>query len=534
MTMKEASGTKRSSIRDFHQARWNEPIIFELNQPGEVGIEVVQSGEAEEPGSSLWEDTALSSILRQDPPALPELGQMQILKHYLRLSQETLGADFNVDVGQGTCTVKYSPKVNEELVRSHKVAGVHPLQEAETIQGTLTILHKTDLIFREISGMDGFCFQPRSGTHAILAMASIVRAYHEDQGNPERNEVITTMFSHPSDAAAAHTLGFKIISLPQDPSTGLPRIEDLENALSDRTAALFITNPEDTGIFNPDIVNFTELTQNSGGLCCYDQANANGLLGITRAREAGFDMCFFNLHKTFSIPHACGGPASGALGVVDKLVPYFPIPHVVERDGGFTLEEDFPKSIGKIGSYLGVVPAVIRAYAWIMSLGAEGLRQVSQTAVLNNNYLLHHIRQMKGMDIPYSKDGFRIEQVRYSWQKLFEDTGISTEDIVNRMCDHGMHMWSSHHPFIVPNPMTLEPTESYSIAELDEYIQALESIVEEAYNNPEIVKTAPHKSCIHQVDHSWLDDPRKWAITWRAYVKKRDSGAYLESSVSIN
>ncbi len=509
----------------FHQARWNEPVIFELDSAGQRGIDAPRVSDeirrvVGDGLSQLPEGTR-----RKEAPRLPRLGQMQVLKHYLRLSQETLGADFNVDVGQGTCTIKYSPKVNEQLVRSHKLADVHPLQDTGTTQGSLAIIHETERFLCEVSGMDRFTFQPRSGAQAILAMASMVRAYHESRGEAGRDEVITTMFSHPSDAAAAHVLGYKIITLQQDEVTGLPKLADLREAVSDRTAAMFITNPEDTGIFNPRIHEFTDVVHQAGGICCYDQANANGILGITRAREAGFDTCFFNLHKTFSIPHACGGPAVGAVGVRDCLIPYLPKPTIAKVGEGYTLNFNCPHSIGKVSSFLGVVPGVVRAYAWIRSLGAEGLKLVAQTAVLNNNYLLHHIRRIRGASVPYAEGTRRIEQVRYSWQTLYEETGVTTEDITNRMCDHGMHMWSSHHPFVVPNPMTLEPTESYSQAELDQYIDALRSVAQEAYHAPDFVKTAPHRSCVHKIHQDSLDDPRRWAITWRAFCRKNQSDA---------
>ncbi len=516
-----------STTETFRQARWNEPIIFEMDNDGEQGIVVNKPSRKVAETVPDAESLIPQSMRRQDTPGLPRLSQMRVLKHYIRLSQETLGADVNVDVGQGTCTIKYSPKVNEQLVRSHKLADVHPLQDDSTIQGSLEIVYKADLFCREISGLDRFSFHPRSGTHAIFAMASMVRAYHESRGEAEqRDEVVTTMFSHPSDAAAAHVLGYKITSLDQDPVTGLPDISVFRRAISERTAAVFITNPEDTGIFNPQIKTLTDIVHAKGGVCCYDQANANGILGVTRAREAGFDMCFFNLHKTFSIPHACGGPGCGGMGVRKEFARYLPAP-VVDFDGQrYFLDHNRPHSIGKIGSFIGVVPAPVRAYAWMMSLGAKGLREVAEIAVLNNNYLLHHICQIRGASVPYAAGQRRIEQVRYSWQKLFEDTGVTTEDITRRMCDHGMHMWSSHHPFIVPNPMSLEPTESYSRAELDQYIAALRSVAEEACRDPETVKSAPHRSCVDKIEHDWLDDPARWAMTWRAYEKKKAAGAY--------
>ena len=232
----------------------------------------------------------------------------------------------------------------------------------------------------------------------------------------------------------------------------------------------------------------------AGGLCGYDQANANGILGITRAKEADFDMCFFNLHKTFSSPHGCGGPGSGALGVKKDLEKFLPVP-VVDFDGEkYTLNYDLPNSIGKIKMFYGGIPAVVRAYAWIMSLGEDGLREVSKVAVLNSNYLLSKIRKIRGIHIPYAPGKHRFEQVRYSWAPLTEETGITTEDVQRRMCDFGLHYWTSHHPWIVAEPFTLEPTESWSKEELDEYVEALKEVSREAYESPQVLRSAPHKS----------------------------------------
>jgi len=503
----------------FHQARWNEPIILQLSTPGERGIvvEEAEPGIVAEVGDAL--DLLPANMRRRTPPALPEMSQMRVLRHYLRLSQETLGADFNVDIGQGTCTMKYSPKVQDQLASSPRVTELHPLQDERTVQGSLEIVHQTDRFLRAVSGMDRFTFQPRSGTQGILTIASIIRAYHEQQGNSAKDEIITTIFSHPSDAAAAAVLGFKIVTLHPE-ADGLPSVAALRRAVTPRTAGLLITNPEDTGIFNPHIARFTEIIHAAGGLCGYDQANANGLLGITRAREAGFDLCFFNLHKTFSVPHCCGGPAVGAVGVTEALARFLPRPLVVRDGSRYAFDHGGPESVGKIGGFHGVIPAVIRAYAWIRSLGAAGLREVARVAVLNNNYLLNRVLELRGVSAPYAAGHHRIEQVRYSWETLHRETGVTTEDITRRMADHGMHMWSSHHPFIVPQPMTLEPTEAYSQTELDQYVAALASVVTEAYTDPDTVKSAPHRSTIHQVHHEELDDPERWAMTWRAFVRK--------------
>jgi len=512
--------TKKTEVRNFHQAKWDEPVIYELSSKGERGILFPEiEKEIEEivgDGISILPE----NMIRKQPPRLPELSQMQILKHYLRLSQQTLGADLNVDIGQGTCTMKYSPKINERLATSPKITELHPSQDESTVQGVLEIIYKLDLFLREISGLDKFTFQPGGGSQAILAMASIIQAYHESNDESEkRDEMISTMFSHPSDAAAPTVKGYKVINIYPN-EDGLPDVEALKEAVSDRTAGLLITNPEDTGIFNPKIKEFTRIVHEAGGICGYDQANANGILGITRAKEADFDLCFFNLHKTFSSPHGCGGPATGALGVTKELVKFLPVPLVEFNKEKYYFNYDVPLSIGKVRSFYGVIPAILKAYSWIMSLGSEGLKEVSQIAVLNNNYLLKKVLEIRGASAPYAKGRHRIEQVRYSWDELFKDTGVTTEDITCRMVDFGFHMWSSHHPFIVPQPFTLEPTESYSKAELDEYIAGLKKVVEEAYEDPDLVKNAPHRSVVHKIETDSLDDPTKWAITWRAYLKK--------------
>ena len=511
---------KKPTLRRFHQARWDEPVIFELSQRGQRGVLVpeVESSIQEEVGNVV--DELPEGLRRRVPPKLPEMSQLHVLRHYVRLSQENLGVDLNTDIGQGTCTMKYSPKVNEQLVRSQKMTELHPLQEESTIQGILEVMYKLEQFLKEISGLDRFTLQPGAGSAAIYANVSMIRAYHEKNGESDRrDEVITTIFSHPSNAACAKTAGYKVITLYPD-EDGYPDLGALKAAVSERTAALLITNPEDTGIFNPRIEEFVNIVHDAGGLCSYDQANANGILGITRAKEAGFDLCHFNLHKTFSTPHGCGGPAAGASGVTNELAPFLPVP-TVEFDGSrYYLEFDRPDSIGKIGPFYGVPQNTLRAYAWIMSLGAEGLREVSEVAVLNNNYLMKKVLEIEGASAPYAQGKRRIEQVRYSWEELSKDTGVHSEEIGLRVADYGTHYWTSHHPFVVPEPMTLEPTESYSKADLDEYANILKHIADEARSNPEVIKSAPHNSTVHKTNHEVFDDPSTWAVTWRAYLRK--------------
>jgi len=508
------------NLRRFHQAKWDEPVIFELSREGQRGILVPGFEGAADPDAGEGLETLPDHMRREEPPRLPEVSQPEVLRHYMRLSQENLGADLNVEIGQGTCTMKYSPKINERLAAHPMVADLHPLQDEKTVQGILEILYRFEQILKEISGLDRFSLQPPAGSAAIYANAAMIRAYHASRGDgDQRDEIITTIFSHPSNAACAQTAGFKVITLYPD-EDGYPDLDALKAAVSERTAGLMITNPEDTGIFNPDIDKFVDVVHDAGGLCAYDQANANGILGITRAKEAGFDLCHFNLHKTFSSPHGCGGPGAGACGVTEELAKFLPAPVVAFDGETYSLDHDRPHSIGRMVPFYGYAPVVVRAYAWAMSLGAEGMREVAEIAVLNNNYLLKKILEIDGASAPYAEGKRRIEQVRYSWETLAEETGVHSEELGLRAADFGLHYWTSHHPFIVPEPCTLEPTETPSKDNLDEYVSVVSHVAEEARRDPEVVKSAPHNSTVHSIDHGPLDDPEKWAMTWRAFRRK--------------
>lgn len=507
--------------RDYHAARWSEPLIFSLSEQGQRGIHIPGVTAAMQAALAEGPDDTIDGLRRSEPPRLPEIAQPQVLRHFLRLSQETLGADVNVDIGQGTCTMKYSPKINERFVSSAEAVHLHPLQDPDTVQGVLQIIHQLEKMLAEISGMSAVCLQAGAGSAAIYTNVNLVKAYHRHNGEHERRtEIITTVFSHPSNAAAAKTAGYDTITLYPD-NNGYPDIDALKAALSDKTAALFITNPEDTGIFNPAIAEWVRAAHDVGALCVYDQANANGMLGVTNARKAGFDLCHFNLHKTFSTPHACGGPAAGAVCVTAELEPFLPGPRVIlDETNRYVFEAPDSQRIAATRPFYGVIPNLIRAYAWIRALGADGLRQVADTAVLNNNYLVSKVVELEGVSLPYAKGRRRIEQARYSWADLTERTGISSGEIGRRLADFGLHYWTSHHPYVVPEPVTLEPTESYSQRELDEYVAALRHVAAEALDDPELLRSAPHRSSIGQIDHDSMNDPDTWVPSWRAYRRK--------------
>lgn len=507
--------------RNYQQARWNEPIIMELGNKGERGILVPQAAKrvCVEVGTAY--NLIPEGLRRKKVPKLPEMSQMQILRHYMRLSQETIGTDINIDIGLGTCTMKYSPKINEQFVRSEKLSEIHPYQDETTVQGILEILYKVEQYLKSISGMDKVSLQAGGGSQAIFANVETIRRYHEALGEgAQRDEIITTILSHPANPGAAATIGYKVITLYPG-EDGLPDLEALESVLSERTAALMITNPEDTGIYNDKIKQFVDAVHRVGGLCAYDQANLNGVFGITRAKEAGFDMCHYNLHKSFSSPHGCQGPAAGAQCVSEELAKFIAVP-TVEFDGEkYFFDYDHPDSIGKLRKFYGVPAIFVRVYAYIRSLGPDGMKAIGELSILNNNYMIKKLMEIDGLDMPYGKEKFRMEQARLSWQKLTDETGVTTDDICRRIVDYGFQdYFASHHPRIIPEPFTPEPVESYSKDDIDEFVEAFKAIAIEAKDNPALVKGAPHKAALAtQIDESGLTRWEKFATTWRAYKK---------------
>jgi glycine dehydrogenase subunit 2 len=507
------------TVKEYHASRWNEPIIHELSNKGERGFIPPRAEKKIREIIGDAQNLIPESMRRKNAPNLPELSQAQVLRHYLRLSQMTLGMELNIDLGVGTCTMKYSPRINEDLVS--RIAEIHPLQPEKTIQGILEIVYEFGNKFlREISGMDAFSFHPPGGAAGAYNNALIMRKYHKVNGEPWRDEVITTIFSHPCDSACPATAGYKVVSLYPDPITGVPDTEALKSAVSEKTAGIFITNPEDTGIFNKNIDEWTKIIHEAGGLCSYDQANANALMGITRAKEAGFDMCFFNLHKTFSSPHGGGGPGSAAIGVTEELEPFLPIPVVVKESGSYHLDYNRPLSIGKIRDFSGNLQVALRSYAWCMAMGERGLKETAEISMINNQYLVEKLKKIKGVSMPFQ--GRRVDQVRWSLEKLKEDTGVSVHDFNRRLVDYGVQsMVTSHHPWLVPEPFTPEPCETYSKHDIDYWVAVFEKVIEESYSDPEMVMSAPHRSSNHKEKSETFNNPNKWAMSWRAYTQKK-------------
>lgn len=509
-----------TALRRYHAAVWDEPLVMELGRPGSRGVEVPPVEPELEAEIGDADALVAPSMRREEPPELPELSEPEVLRHYLHLSQETLGM-MGVSLF-GTCTMKYNPRVSEAVTKQF-VSELHPHQSEETLQGILEIASRLEQALCELSGMDRFVFQPGGGADAAYLHACITRAYHGARGElAQRTEVITSIQAHPCNAATAAAAGFDVVTLPLE-ENGYPSLAALEAAVSERTASLVINNPDDMGIYNPDIARWVDLVHEAGGLCFYDHANFNGVMGKIRAAELGFDACMFMLHKTFGAPKAGGGPAVGAYGCNELLAPYLPGP-IVSFDGDrYRLTEAEPPSVGRVREFLGNVPELVKAYAWVRAMGGEGIDRASDLSVLANNYMEKKLLELRGVSKSHPHLAQRrLEMTRYSLERLTQDTGVTAVDVQNRMVDFGVDaFWLSHEPWLVPEPFTPEAGEMWSKDDIDYWIAVLAQVVEEAYTEPETVKRAPHRQVVHQLDPTGLDDPDRWATTWRAYRRKR-------------
>ena len=505
-------------IPEFRAAKWNEPIVIEMGRSGARGQ--LFAAPEDEVTTAVGTDLIPDAMARKDRADLPEITEFEAQRHYLHLSQMTLGM-MGISLF-GTCTMKYNSKTAEYATLRPELAEVHPYQHPDTLQGVLEIIHDFDAILQSLSGMDQFIFQAGGGADAAYTMTAVARAYWEDRGKlHERTEMVTSVQAHPCNPATAAAAGFKVINLPLE-SNGYPSLGALKAAVSDKTALIMINNPDDMGIYNPEIKEWVKVAKEAGALCFYDHANFNGVMGKISARELGFDACMFMLHKTFGAPKAGGGPAVGAYGCTDKLAPYLPCPVVVKEGDGYILDEDRPKSAGKVREFWGNVPQVVKAYAWARAMGADGIRLASDISVVANNYMDKKLAKIPGLEISNpSISAHRMEMTRWSLGKLTEETGVSTVDFANRMADYGIDpYWMSHEPWIVAEPFTPEAGELWSKEDIDTWIEVIAQIAEEAHIDPEIVKTAPHNQPIAQVKGDALEDPAKWAMTWRAYRRK--------------
>jgi len=492
----------------FAQARWDEPLIIQLSRVGKIGFHESHS----------YDRTVLdlipSRLRRKQPPSLPEVSEIEVVRHYTRLSQQNFGVDLGI-YPLGSCTMKYNPKICDAIAASHKIQELHPYQDERTAQGILQILYEASDFLAKIVGMDKITLQPAAGAHGEYTGVLLMRAYHLDRGEKSRDEVIVPDSAHGTNPASAAMAGYKVVEVPSN-SEGCVDKEALKSAVGPRTVGLMITNPNTLGIFERDILEIAKIVHDAGGLLYYDGANLNAIMGKAKPGDMGFDIVHINLHKTFATPHGGGGPGAGPVGVTRRLADYLPVP-IVEFDGSkYYLDYNRSKSIGKVRAFHGSAAVVLRAYVYMLLHGKEGLQTVSEVAVLNANYMAQKLRKIKGFSLPFGEGAPRKHEFVLSASLLAKETGVSALQVGKRLLDFGVHPPTIYFPMIVEEAMMTEPTETVSKQELDKMIQAFERISEEAYAKSDQPATSPHATTVTRIDEARANRPKTMQLTWRS------------------
>lgn len=466
-------------------------LIFEMSREGRVAYSL---SECDVPEVAL-DELIPSSYLRSAPAELPEVYEVDVIRHYTELSRRNFGID-NGFYPLGSCTMKYNPKINEDTARFAGFAKIHPYQPESSIQGALELMYTLQNDLAALTGMDQVTLQPAAGAHGEWTGLMMIRAYHEARGEV-RTKVIVPDSSHGTNPASATAAGLDTITIKSN-EDGLVDLDALRAAVGPDTAALMLTNPSTLGLFEEHILEIADIVHEAGGLLYYDGANSNAIMGITRPGDMGFDVVHLNLHKTMSTPHGGGGPGAGPVGVKQKLIPYLPKPIVVKKDdGSFAFDYNRPASIGRVKAFYGNFGILVRAYTYIRTYGPEGLRTVSECAVLNANYMMHRLAPY--FDIPYS----RVCKHEFVMSGTpLKQYGVRTLDVAKRLLDFGFHPPTIYFPLNVEECMMIEPTETESKETLDEFIDTMIRIAEEAKENPEILLNAPYSTHVRRLNET--------------------------------
>lgn len=474
-------------------------IIYELSQKGKNGFTV--------PENDVPDYEIPHNLTRETEIDLPEVSEREVFSHYVNLSAK----NYHIDKGfypLGSCTMKYNPKINEDMARLSGFSNIHPYQREEDVQGALQLMYELQEALKEITGMDAFTLQPAAGAHGEKTGLMMINEYHKKRGDYHRDKIIVPDAAHGTNPATATMTGFKTIEIKSN-EDGSVDIEALKAVVGQDTAGLMLTNPSTLGIFEKNIKEIADIIHGAGGLLYYDGANMNAIMGYTRPGDMGFDVVHLNLHKTFTTPHGGGGPGSGPVGVKSILQPFLPVPLVEKQGDRYLFNYDVPNSIGKIKSFYGNFAMLVRAYTYILTMGADGLKEVSEMAVLNANYLKEKLKKV--YDLPYN--GVCKHEFVLSGKGMKKKYGVSTMDIAKRLIDYGMHPSSVYFPLIVEEAMMIEPTETESKETLDEYIEAMIKIAKEAEENPQLLYDAPHHSPVKRLDE--VKAARNPIIKWQ-------------------
>lgn len=432
-------------------------------------------------------------LLRAEAHRLPEMAEVDLSRHYTELAKQTHGVNDGF-YPLGSCTMKYNPRVNEEAAAQPGFTQLHPLQPVETVQGAMEVIHTAEKMLCEITGMDGMTFQPAAGAHGEYTGLLLIRKYHQSRGDTARTKIIVPDSAHGTNPASATMAGFKVVSVPSNEQGGVD-LDALRKAVGPDTAGLMLTNPNTVGLFDPNILEITQIIHDAGGLCYYDGANLNAIMGHVRPGDMGFDCVHLNLHKTFSTPHGGGGPGSGPVGCKAMLAQFLPSPHVEEKDGKFVFAAP-EHTMGQVRSFYGNFLVVVKALAYLITLGKEGIPEASAGAVLNANYLM---KQLAGAyDMSY--DTQCMHEFVMTLQGLAHDTGVTAMDVAKRLLDFGMHPPTMYFPLIVHEALMVEPTETESVETLDETARVFLDILAEAKTDAESLHHAPHDCPIGRPD----------------------------------
>lgn len=464
-------------------------LIFEISREGRNAYTLPKCDVPEVNASEMFGENNLRGVEAE----LPEVSEVDVVRHFTLLSNKNYGVDTGF-YPLGSCTMKYNPKINEDMAALPKYTGLHPYQPVETAQGALEMMYELSKMLSEVTGMEKVTLQPAAGAHGELTGLMIIKAYHENRGDFKRTKIIVPDSAHGTNPASASVAGFDIVEIKSD-EKGAVDIESLKAALNDEVAGLMLTNPSTLGLFEKNIKEIARLVHEAGGLLYYDGANTNAIMGITRPGDMGFDVVHLNLHKTFSTPHGGGGPGSGPVGVKKDLVEFLPVPVVEKQGENYTLNYNKPLSIGKVKGFYGNFGIMVRAYTYILSMGAEGLKKASELAVLNANYMKDKLKKYYYLPIDeVCKHEFVLGGLGQGLQE------VSTLDIAKRLLDYGYHPPTIYFPLIVDSAIMIEPTETESKETLDGFIDAMIKISEEAKENPELVKSAPHDTIVRRLD----------------------------------
>jgi glycine dehydrogenase subunit 2 len=469
--------------------------IFERGAPGRRAFQCPASDvPAVDPHELLP-----THLRRAAPPALPEISEPEIVRHYVRLSKR----NFDLDSGfypLGSCTMKHNPRLHERVAALSGHARLHPLQDPARAQGALELMWNLERALAEISGLPHVSLQPSAGSHGELAGVLLTRAYHEDRGET-RHKVLTPDTSHGTNPATVTMAGFEVLALATNPDGGID-LDDLRAKAEDDVACLMLTNPNTLGLFDPNIVEIAEIVHGVGATLYYDGANLNAVMGLSRSGDMGFDIVHFNLHKSFTQPHGGGGPGSGPIAVSERIAPYLPVPVIVrDEEGNFDLDHDRFKSIGRLRGFQGNYGCFVRSYAYICSLGAEGLKDASETAVLNANYLLARLQQEGVAEyLPLAYGKLCLHEFVLSGGPMKRELGLKTLDLAKRLLDHGFHPPTVYFPLLVEEALMVEPTETETRETLDAFADAITAILREAAQDPEIARNAPYTTPVRRLD----------------------------------